>query len=149
MSNEIMVANENAIEQTHNTNDFEIPRGFICTVDISTFAGKMAVMNALNGSQALSEHMNETLMVKDIVTTSGVRSRTGEECVNTHLILADGTALFSQSDGVHRAVCSLVALFTVNGVCDFGDGIAIMCVERSLRNGNTLKTLVPAETSNK
>lgn len=146
MANEIMVANENgAIEQAHSTNDFEIPRGFICTVDISTFAGKMAVMNALNGSQSLSDHMNETLLVKDIVTTSGVRSRTGEECVNTHLILADGTALFSQSDGVHRAVRSLVALFTVNGVCDFGDGIEIKCVEQTLRNGNTLKTLVPAD----
>ena len=146
MANEIMVANENAIvEQVHSTNDFEIPRGFICTVDISTFEGKMAVMNALNGSESLSDHMNETLMVKDVVTTQGVRSRTGEECVNTHLILADGTALFSQSDGVHRAVRSLVALFTVNGVCDFGDGIAIKCIEQSLRNGNTLKTLVPAD----
>ena len=146
MANEIMVANENAIvEQAHSTNDFEIPRGFICTVDISTFAGKMAVMNALNGSESLSDHMNETLMVKDVVTTQGVRSRTGEDCVNTHLILADGTALFSQSDGVHRAVRSLVALFTVNGVCDFGDGIAIKCIEQSLRNGNTLKTLVPAD----
>ena len=142
MANEIMVANENAIERG---NDFEIPRSYICTVDISTFEGKMAVMNALNGAQSLSDHMDETLLVKDIVTTQGVRSRTGEECVNTHLILADGTALFSQSDGVHRAVRSLVALFTMNGVCDFGDGIAIKCIEQPLRNGNTLKTLVPAD----
>ena len=145
MSNEIMVANENAIvESGHSTNDFEIPRGYICTVDISTFEGKMAVMNALNGSESLSDHVGETLIVKDVVTTRGIRSRTGEECVNTHLILADGSALFSQSDGVQRAVCSLVALFTVNGVCDFGDGIAIKCVEQTLKNGNTLKTLVPA-----
>lgn len=146
MANEIMVANENvAIEQGHSTNDFEIPRGYICTVDITTFAGKMAVMNALNGAEPLSEHVDETLIVKDIVTTSGVRSRSGEECINTHLILADGSALFSQSDGVHSAACNLVALFTKNGVTDFGDGIPIKCVERPLRNGNTLKTLVPVK----
>jgi hypothetical protein len=36
-----------------------------------------------------------------------------------------------------------VALFTINGVGDFGDGIAIKCVEQKLPNGNTLKTLVP------
>lgn len=145
MSNEIMVANENAIvEQNKHTNDFEIPTGYICTVDISTIEGKMAVMNALNGADSLSKHVGETLIVKDVVTTRGTRSRSGEECINTHLILADGSALFSQSDGVQRAVVSLVALFTVNGVCDFGDGVAIKCVEQQLNNGNTLKTLVPA-----
>lgn len=136
MANEIMVASE-------NTANFEIPRGYICTVDITTVDGKLDVMNALNGSTSLSEHMNETFLVKNIVTTAGVRSRTGEACINTHLILADGTTLFSQSDGVQRAAATLVALFTVNGVCDFGDGIAIKCVEQKLNNGNTLKTLVP------
>ena len=137
MANEIMVANQNA-------SDFNIPRGYICTVDISTMDGKLDVMNALNGSTSLSEHMNETLMVRDIVTTQGVRSRTGESCTNTHLLLSDGTALFSQSDGVARSIAVLVALFTdADGRCDFGDGIPLMCVEQPLNNGNTLKTIVP------
>lgn len=136
MANEIMVSSE-------NTANFEIPRGYICTVDVTTMDGKLDVMNALNGSTSLSEHMNETLMVKNIVTTAGVRSRTGETCTNTHLLLSDGTTLFSQSDGVKRAAEVLVALFTSNGVCDFGDGIAIKCIEQKLNNGNTLKTLVP------
>lgn len=140
MSNEIMVQNTNV---PANTSDFEIPRGYICTVDITSIEGKLDVMQALNGSTALAEHMNETLCVKNIVTTAGVRSRTGEACINTHLLLADGTTLFSQSDGVHRAAATLVALFTVNGVCDFGDGINVQCVEVPLKNGNTLKTLVP------
>lgn len=137
MTNEITVRN--------NDNDFEIPTGFICTVDISTVSGKLAVMNALNGADSLSKHMSETLCVKDVVTTAGVRSRTGESCINTHLILADGTTLFSQSDGVRRSIEVLVALFTVNGVCDFGDGINLKCIERKLDNGNTIKTMVPAD----
>lgn len=136
MANEIMVANENSA-------NFNVPRGYICTVDISTIEGKLDVMNALNGSTSLSERMNEPLIVKNIVTTAGVRSRTGEACTNTHLILDDGTTLFSQSDGVKRSAQTLVALFTdANGVCDFGDGVKVMCVEQPLKNGNTLKTLV-------
>ena len=143
MSNEIMNVNENAIAKAENSADFEIPRGYICTVDITTIEGKLYVMKALNGSTSLADRVNETLMVKNIVTTQGGRSRTGEECINTHLLLDDGTALFSQSDGVARSAQVLVALFTINGVCDFGDGIAIKCVEQKLPNGNTLKTLVP------
>lgn len=144
MANEIMNVNENNVLATsENTADFEIPRGYICTVDITTIEGKLDVMNALNGSTALAEHEGETLLVKDIVTTQGTRSRTGEVCTNTHLILADGTTLFSQSDGVKRSVEVLVALFTVNGVCDFGEGIPVKLVSQQLNNGNTLKTLVP------
>ena len=138
-----MNVNENAIAKAENSADFEIPRGYICTVDITTMNGKLDVMNALNGSTALADHEGETLMVKNIVTTQGVRSRTGEACTNTHLILADGTCLFSQSDGVKRSVEVLVALFTVNGVCDFGDGIPVKLQSQLLPNGNTLKTLVP------
>jgi hypothetical protein len=143
MSNEIMNVNENAIAKAENSADFEIPRGYICTVDITTMDGKLDVMNALNGSTALAEHEGETLIVKNIVTTQGVRSRTGEACTNTHLLLADGTTLFSQSDGVKRSVEVLVALFTINGVCNFGDGIPVKLVSQKLNNGNTLKTLVP------
>lgn len=137
MANEIMVANE-------NTSNFEIPSGFICTVDITTIEGKLDVMNALNGAEPLSQRMNETLIVKDVVTKIGARAITGEECINTYLILDDGTALFSQSNGVRDSITVLVGLFTQNGVCDFGDGIAVKCVERPLRNGNTLKVIVPA-----
>lgn len=144
MSEEIMVVENTGIAQSNgNGNDFAIPRGFVCTVDTSTMEGKLRVMNALNGSTSLSEHMNETLCVKDIVTTQGTRSRTGEQCINTHLLLTNGETLFSQSDGVARAIGVLVALFTINGHCDFGDGVNVQCIEQKLNNGNTLKTIVP------
>lgn len=134
----------NELATSENSANFEIPKGFICTVDVSTMDGKLDVMNALNGSTSLAEHEGETLLLKNVVTTQGSRSRTGELCTNTHLILADGTTLFSQSDGVKRSVEVLVALFTINGVCDFGDGIPVKLVSQQLSNGNTLKTLVPA-----
>lgn len=138
------VNGNNELATSENSANFEIPQGFICTVDVSTIDGKLDVMNALNGSTSLAEHEGETLLLKNVVTTQGTRSRTGELCTNTHLILADGTTLFSQSDGVKRSVEVLVALFTVNGVCDFGDGIPVKLVSQQLSNGNTLKTLVPA-----
>ena len=145
MANEIMNVNgNNELATSENSANFEIPKGFICTVDVSTMDGKLDVMNALNGSTSLAEHEGETLLLKNVVTTQGTRSRTGELCTNTHLILADGTTLFSQSDGVKRSVEVLVALFTINGVCDFGDGIPVKLVSQQLSNGNTLKTLVPA-----
>ena len=145
MANEIMNVNgNNELATSENSANFEIPQGFICTVDVSTMDGKLDVMNALNGSTSLAEHEGETLLLKNVVTTQGTRSRTGELCTNTHLILADGTTLFSQSDGVKRSVEVLVALFTINGVCDFGDGIPVKLVSQQLSNGNTLKTLVPA-----
>lgn len=147
MSDEIMVANESALDvAAKNSVNFEIPTGYICTVDISTLEGKLDVQNALNGADSLSKRMNETLILKNVVTTQGVRSVSGDVCTNTHLILADGTTLFSQSDGVARSIATLVALFTtvVNGVpvCDFGEGLPIKCIETKLRNGNTLKSIV-------
>ena len=145
MANEIMVANENTnVANTSNDSNFEIPRGFICTVDITTMQGKLDVMNALNGAEPLSKRMNETLILKNVVTKIGARAVTGEECINTYLILDDGSALFSQSVGVLDSITIMVGLFTQNGVCDFGEGIPIKCIERPLRNGNTLKVIVPA-----
>jgi hypothetical protein len=143
MADEIMVIDESAITEGNSSVNFNIPRGYICTVDISTIEGKLSVMDALNGADSLSKHMNEVLIVKDIITTAGTRAVSGTPCTNTHLILADGTTLFSQSDGVKRSVETLVALFTKqDGTCDFGDGIKLQCVEQTLRNGNTIKQLV-------
>ena len=132
MSNEIMVANE-------NNSDFNIPSGHICTVDLQDARGKMIVAKALNAATSLSEHVGEVLTIVDIVTTPGNRAQSGDVCTNTYLIQPDGTALFSQSDGVARSAKILVGLW--NG--DFGDGVQIACKEISLSGGRTLKTLDP------
>lgn len=146
MANLAKPDNNNAIQ---NTSDFEIPRGYICTLDITTIEGKMALATALNGAVSMRDMVDETLRVTNIVTTQGSRARTGEECVNTYLICEDGTVYFSQSDGIARSVKVLVALFTDQNTNTFinpvSQGVGFMVKEQELNNGNTLKTVVPVK----
>lgn len=132
-----------------NASDFEIPRGYICTLDITQLKGKMQLANALNGAVSMQDKVGEPLRVTNIVTTQGVRSRTGEECVNTYLICDDDVVYFSQSDGIARSVKVLVALFTDPNTGRFTNpveqGVGFMIREQKLNNGNTLKTVVPVE----
>lgn len=127
--------------------DFEIPRGYICTLDITELQGKMKLANALNGAVTMEDKVGEPLHVTDIVTTQGTRSRTGEECVNTYLLCDDGEVYFSQSEGIARSVKILVALFTDPETLRFTNpaeqGVGFLVKEQKLRNGNTLKTMVP------
>ena len=133
----------------NNGSNFEIPRGYICTLDITNINGKMQLATALNGAVSMKDKVGEVLRVVDIVTTQGVRARTGEECVNTYLICDDGNVYFSQSDGIARSVKVLVALFTDPETGRFTNpveqGIGMTVKEQMLNNGNTLKTLVPAQ----
>ena len=146
LTNELANTNGTAIQ---NASDFEIPRGYICTLDISTIQGKMQLATALNGAESMREQINVPLRVTDIVTTQGTRSRTGEECVNTYLVCDDGKVYFSQSDGIARSVKVLVALFADPATGKFMNpveqGVGFMVKEQSLQNGNTLKTVVPVE----
>ena len=138
--------NNNAIQ---GTSDFEIPRGYICTLDIASIDGKLKLATALNGAVSMKDKIGEPLHVTDVVTTQGARSRTGEECVNTYLICDDGNVYFSQSDGVARSIKVLVALFTDPDTNKFMNpveqGVGFAVKEQILGNGNTLKTIVPVK----
>lgn len=132
-----------------NGTDFAIPRGYICTVDLNTLDGKLKLANALNGAVSMKDKIGDTLRVVDIVTTAGVRARTGEECVNSYLICEDGTVYFSQSDGVSRSLKVLVAIFTDAETGKFVSpvslGVGMQVKEQTLANGNTLKSVVPVQ----
>lgn len=138
-----MADNMNAIAVSENNteivpgNDFNIPSGYICTVDRTTREGVIRVANALSDAASLANIEGDKFTLVDVLTTPGVRSRTGEACTNTYLIDVDGNVYMSQSDGIRRSVQQIVGLF--NG--DFGDGIDVAVVEKKLSNGNTLKTL--------
>lgn len=122
---------------TNQTANISIPDGFVNTVDMNTFEGAAAVANALNASVSLNEYEGEVLHVIDIVTVPGTRALSGEDCINTHLLLADGTTVFSQSAGIARS-----AKFIVGFLGDYiHDGICLRVKEQKLRNGNTLKSL--------
>lgn len=144
MSNLATTDNNNAMQ---NKTDFNIPKGFICTLDIDTIEGKIALANALNGAVSMRDKVGDILPVTNIVTTKGVRSRTGEECTNTYLICNDDTVYFTQSDGIARAVEVIVACFTDKQTLQFKNpvdlGVGLQVKESIMSSGNTLKTIVP------
>lgn len=131
-----------ADEITTTDNAFNIPSGYVCTLDMSTNDGKIAIAKALNGSEPLKNHMDEVLTLAGVVTTPGVRAVSNSTCTNNYLILADGTVLFSQSDGVTRSLKVIVGLWGEN--LSNGEGVKVKCISQNLNNGNTLKTIVPA-----
>lgn len=142
MAQEIVKANDNAI-------DFAIPNGYICTLDMTTIDGKMAAVAALNGAQSMRDMVGETLRVKDFMTTPGVRSRTGEACINSYLICDDGNVYFTQSTGIAESLRYLAGAFidvSTGKLMDLIEsGIGLQIREQNLSNGNTLKTVVPVK----
>lgn len=138
MSNELAnVENTNELANT-DTVELNIPNGYICTVDRTTREGTIKVANALSDASSLAEIGDKHFNLVDVITTPGVRTRTGEVCTNTYLIDSEGNIYMTQSDGLKRSAQQIVGLF--NG--DFGeDGIEVAVVEKKLNNGNTLKTL--------
>lgn len=136
MANEIETY-ENTELATSDTIELDIPNGYICTVDRSTREGTIKVANALSDAESLADMGTEKFILTDVITTPGVRNRSGEPCTNTYLITDSDKILMSQSDGIKRSAQQIVGLF--NG--DFGDGIEVAVIEKALRNGNTLKTL--------
>lgn len=138
MSNELAnVENTNELANT-DTMDFNIPSGYICTVDRTTREGTVKVANALSDAVSLKEIGDKHFKLVDVLTTPGVRSHTGEVCTNTYLIDANDNIYMTQSDGIKRSAQQIVGLF--NG--DFGeDGIEVSVVAKKLNNDNTLKTL--------
>jgi hypothetical protein len=138
MSNELVnVENTTSIDNTAAV-ELNIPNGYICTVDRTTREGTIKIANALSDAASLAEIGDKHFNLVDVITTPGVRNRTGEICTNTYLIDSDGNIYMTQSDGLKRSAQQIVGLF--NG--DFGeDGIEVAVIEKKLNNGNTLKTL--------
>lgn len=105
---------------------------------------KKLVVNAMNNAESLSDHEGEILNVIGVFTKPGIRrarDKNGVDapCTNTTLICEDGTAYFSQSEGVRNAADNFMAA----GLFDDEDEIVSMkLVSSKLPNGNTRKTLV-------
>jgi len=136
----IVKADETAIVSA--TPDFNIPEGYICTLDMTTNEGKVKVATALNGSEPLKNYVNKVIELAGIITTPGKRAVSGNDCTNNYLVLADGKVLFSQSDGVARSLNVITALWGAN--LQAGETVKVKCIEQTLNNGNTLKSVVPA-----
>lgn len=136
--NIVKAENASIVEDT----TFNIPQGYVCTLDMTTDDGKKQVAQALNGSEPLKDKMNDVINLVGVITTPGTRAVSGNECTNNYMVADDGTVYFSQSDGVTRSLKVIVALWGAQ--LAEGKTVPVKCVEQKLNNGNTLKTIVPA-----
>ena len=131
------------IEQANNTTNEAMEaivdnHRYICTMDVSTFEGKRAIINARNTAISLASLGDEPLTVKGVYITPGVRSQTGQKCANVYLFAKDGMTYFSQSEGIYRSVLDIFDMFP-----DFNapDGLTVVVKQTALGGGRSLKSL--------
>lgn len=115
----------------------------ISTISDATPQAKAVALNAKNDAVSLAEHVDEALHIVDVIMAPGIRkSRVAGvedvECMNTYLIDNTGQAYVSQSDGVARSVASIVDVFPD---CNKPAGLIMQCKEKTIANGNTVKTV--------
>lgn len=125
-----------------NCTDLYTPSSY-SSIQATDTATKKLVVNAINNAESLSDHEGEILNVIGVFTKPGVRrarDKNGVDmpCTNTTLVCEDGTAYFSQSEGVRNAADNFMAA----GLFDEGEVIPMKLVSSKLPNGNTRKTLV-------
>lgn len=106
-------------------------------------ATRKLVVNAMNNAESLADHEGEVLNVIGVFTKPGIRrarDKNGVDtpCTNTTLVCEDGTAYFSQSEGVRNAADNFMAA----GLFNEGEIVQMKVVCSKLPNGNTRKTLV-------
>lgn len=106
-------------------------------------ATKKLIVNAMNNAESLADYADKVINVIGVFTKPGIRrsrDKNGVDtpCTNTTLICEDGTAYFSQSEGVRNAADNFMAA----GLFDEGEIVPMKLVAYKLPNGNTRKTLV-------
>lgn len=118
---------------------------YINTIDSTNFEGQKTVLNAINNAVSLKD-IKGSIDVCDCITMAGKRKgRNGasdSDCQNTYLITPDGTAYFTQSDGIARSVRAIAKLIPDFGKSTDKGFITLAVYTKPLDNGNTVKTLV-------
>lgn len=125
-----------------NCTDLYTPASY-SSIKATDTATRKLVVNAMNNAESLSEHEGDTLNVIGVFTKPGIRrarDKNGVDmpCTNTTLVCEDGTAYFSQSEGVRNAADNFMAA----GLFEEGEIVPMKLVSAKLPNGNTRKTLV-------
>lgn len=133
--------NETQLATVENT-DLYTPSQY-SSIKPSDAESRKLVVNAMNNAESLSDHEGETLEVIGVFTKPGIRrarDKNGVDtpCTNTTLVCEDGTAYFSQSEGVRNAADNFMAA----GLFDEGEVVPMKLISSKLPNGNTRKTLV-------
>lgn len=125
-----------------NCTDLYTPSSY-SSINATDTATKKLIVNAMNNAESLSDHEGETLNVIGVFTKPGIRRARDKNavdmpCTNTTLVCEDGTAYFSQSEGVRNAADNFMAA----GLFDEGETVPMKLVSSKLPNRNTRKTLV-------
>lgn len=117
------------------------------TLAVGTKEAKKVALNAMNDAKSLNEvtstDPDHVFSVIGAFCAPGVRRarRAGDQatpCTNTTLVCEDGTAYFTQSEGIRRCVDSYVAA----GIFEDGEPVRMKVVSKSVQGGNTIKNLV-------
>lgn len=127
----------------------------ISTISEDTVENKLKIVSAVNAATSLNDYVKEngtdaTFMVTNIFTMPGVRKaraagQSDMPCQNTYLILDTGECVMSQSDGIYRSAAAIVAMFPTLDLGDGSCGMRMRVQEKQLKNGNTIKSLVPMQ----
>lgn len=133
--------NETQLATVENT-DLYTPSQY-SSIKPSDMETRKLVVNAMNNAKSLSDHEGETINVIGVFTKPGIRrarDKNGVDmpCTNTTLVCEDGTAYFSQSEGVRNAADNFMAA----GLFEEGEIVPMKLVSSKLPSGNTRKTLV-------
>ena len=125
-----------------NCTDLYTPSSY-SSIKATDTATKKLVVNAMNNAESLSDYEGETINVIGVFTKPGIRrarDKNGVDmpCTNTTLVCEDGTAYFSQSEGVRNDADNFMAA----GLFEEGEIVPMKLVSSKLPNGNTRKTLV-------
>ena len=137
-----MINEDTQLAPMDNSIDLYTPSNYssIKPTDADT---KKLVVNAMNNAESLADYEGETLNVIGVFTKPGIRRSRDKNgidapCTNTTLVCEDGTAYFSQSEGVRNAADNFMAA----GLFDEGEIVPMKLVSSKRPNGNTRKTLV-------
>lgn len=123
----------NELSTTNNGNI-----GFVSSMKVETKRDKIVLAKALNAAESMKDAGTEPFEIIALIQQPGKRSQSGEDCVNTYLVKRDGTALFSQSDGIKRSAQEIMGIFTPD---EIAEGLTVFVAEKKLANGRTLKVL--------
>lgn len=112
--------------------------GFVSSMKVETKRDKIVLAKALNAAQSLRECGDAPFEIIALIQQPGVRSQSGTECINTYLVKRDGTAYFSQSDGIKRSAQEIMGIFTPD---EIAEGIMVFVRSIPLDGGRNLKVL--------
>lgn len=137
-----MINEDTQLAPTGNCTDLYTPSSY-SSIQATDAATKKLVVNAMNNAASLADYEGMTLNVIGVFTKPSIRrarDKNGVDtpCTNTTLVCEDGTAYFSQSEGVRNAADNFMAA----GLFDEGEVVPMKLVSSKLPNGNTRKTLV-------